>query len=207
MDYRKLWESINGPVPVDELGRRYEIHHIDGNRENNELSNLKCVSIQEHFEIHKQQGDHGAAWLIAQRLKLSQADLENARRSHSESMRGMPGRMTGKHHSENAKAAISQKLKGVPKQPFTAEHRANISKAKKGSKQSEKARREKSERMKKEPSRFKTQSGGLNPNARKVLHVESGRVFETLSQAAEEFKCTVSNIGNLAKRGTRFRYL
>jgi hypothetical protein len=31
MKYRKVWEKINGPIPKDDLGRSYEIHHIDGN--------------------------------------------------------------------------------------------------------------------------------------------------------------------------------
>ena len=55
MNYRKLWEDANGPIPTDELGRSYEIHHIDGNRKNNCLSNLMCVSLDEHYEIHSKQ--------------------------------------------------------------------------------------------------------------------------------------------------------
>lgn len=37
-------------------------------------------------------------------------------------------------HSDEAKAAISEKLKGVPKQPFTDEHKINISEGHKGQK-------------------------------------------------------------------------
>jgi len=69
-DYRKIWEKINGPIPLDECGRRYEIHHIDGNRNNNDLSNLQCVSIEEHFKIHYDQGDWAAAFRIAQRMTI-----------------------------------------------------------------------------------------------------------------------------------------
>jgi len=66
--YRGLWEKHNGPIPVDEDGRSYEIHHIDGNRENNDLDNLICVSIREHYEIHKKQGDYAAAAAVYRRM-------------------------------------------------------------------------------------------------------------------------------------------
>jgi hypothetical protein len=53
--YRKIWEDVNGPIPVDGEGRTYHIHHIDGNRNNNSIENLQCVSIEEHYNIHLQQ--------------------------------------------------------------------------------------------------------------------------------------------------------
>lgn len=55
--YRKIWESYYGPIPTDSNGRSYEIHHIDGNRNNNDISNLKCLSIKEHYNVHYQQQD------------------------------------------------------------------------------------------------------------------------------------------------------
>lgn len=60
----------NGPIPLDENGRTYEIHHIDGNRENNEISNLLCISISEHYRIHYENGDYGACVMIAKRMHL-----------------------------------------------------------------------------------------------------------------------------------------
>jgi hypothetical protein len=51
--YREKWEKVNGPIPTDEQGNLYDIHHIDGNRRNNSIENLQCVSIEEHYEIHK----------------------------------------------------------------------------------------------------------------------------------------------------------
>jgi len=66
-----LYEQAHGPIPKDEDGRSYEIHHIDGNRNNNELSNLRCVSIQEHYDIHFAQGDWAACHRIAAKMKLS----------------------------------------------------------------------------------------------------------------------------------------
>ena len=56
-NYRKIWEYHNGKIPVDENGRSFEIHHLGGNRENNDLSNLHACSIQEHYDIHLMQKD------------------------------------------------------------------------------------------------------------------------------------------------------
>jgi hypothetical protein len=69
--YRKIWEDANGLIPKDDQGRSYEIHHIDGNRKNNDLSNLMCVSIDEHIRIHAEQGELGAVQLITKRLNLT----------------------------------------------------------------------------------------------------------------------------------------
>lgn len=69
--YRKIWEKRFGSIPKDSDGRSYEIHHIDGNRKNNDISNLKCVSIQEHYDIHYSQGDWAACSAILKRTKIS----------------------------------------------------------------------------------------------------------------------------------------
>lgn len=69
--YKKIYEQTYGKLPVDEFGRTYEIHHIDGNRANNDINNLQCVSIQEHFNIHYSQGDYGACVMIAKRMQMS----------------------------------------------------------------------------------------------------------------------------------------
>lgn len=57
--YRKIYEQTFGPIPVDSSGRTYEIHHIDGNHLNNDIENLKAMTIQEHYDIHNAQGDFG----------------------------------------------------------------------------------------------------------------------------------------------------
>lgn len=95
LDYRKIWERYNGPIPKDEQGRAYEIHHIDGNKDNNSLINLICISIEDHYKIHKEQGDFGAARAIAERMKLDLEELRlirelsfNARKGKSNSLKG-----------------------------------------------------------------------------------------------------------------------
>jgi hypothetical protein len=69
--YRKIYEQHHGKIPVDDSGRTYEIHHLDGDTENNSPSNLVALTIQEHFEIHKKQGDAKACLAIAARMEVS----------------------------------------------------------------------------------------------------------------------------------------
>jgi len=69
--YRKIYEDHFGPIPIDESGRTFEIHHIDGDHSNNSPENLKAVTIQEHYDIHYAQGDWHACVLIGARMALS----------------------------------------------------------------------------------------------------------------------------------------
>lgn len=74
MNYRKIWEDVNGPIPVDEMGRPYEIHHKDGDRSNDHISNLMCVSIEDHYKIHESQGNYAACLIMAERMSISYED-------------------------------------------------------------------------------------------------------------------------------------
>jgi hypothetical protein len=48
-----------------------EIHHVDGNHNNNDITNLKPVTALEHYQIHLSQGDKAAAALIGVRANIS----------------------------------------------------------------------------------------------------------------------------------------
>jgi hypothetical protein len=80
--YRKIWEQHYGPIPKDENGRSYEIHHIDGNRSNNHIDNLKCVSIKEHYNIHHSQKDWTACLLISERMIISTEEKSILAKNH-----------------------------------------------------------------------------------------------------------------------------
>ena len=45
--HRYVWEYYNGPIP-----KNHEIHHIDFDRSNNDISNLQLMTKSEHRKIH-----------------------------------------------------------------------------------------------------------------------------------------------------------
>jgi len=46
--HRDIWESVNGPIQ-----KGYEIHHRNGNTDDNAIENYECITRKEHFEKHK----------------------------------------------------------------------------------------------------------------------------------------------------------
>jgi len=77
-NYRKIYESYHGiKIPKDSNGRSYEIHHINGDRGDNSIENLKCVSAEEHFNIHLTQNDYGACTLLGLKLNKPAAELSS----------------------------------------------------------------------------------------------------------------------------------
>lgn len=82
-NYRKIYEQNYGPIPKEPNGRTYDIHHIDGDHTNNNPTNLVAVTIEEHHRIHKEQGDHGAAFATALRMKTSPEELSELSRQYA----------------------------------------------------------------------------------------------------------------------------
>ena len=82
--YRQIWIDHNGPIPYDEQGRSFEIHHINGNHDDNRLENLQCVSIQEHYDIHLRQCDYAACILLAERMNKSGEELSRLSKANAE---------------------------------------------------------------------------------------------------------------------------
>ncbi len=62
--HNAVWTAANGPVPPKHL-----IHHRDENPANNALSNLQCVSSQEHNRLHER--DFGSTAYRNARRKLA----------------------------------------------------------------------------------------------------------------------------------------
>lgn len=69
-NYRKIYELYYGEIPKEIDGRPYDIHHKDGNRENNDPQNLIALPIKDHYELHLKQGDYRAAHALSLRMKL-----------------------------------------------------------------------------------------------------------------------------------------
>ena len=75
-NYRAIYENHIGSIPRETNGRTYEIHHIDGNHNNNDISNLIALSLQEHYDIHFAQGDFDACRLMKiQRMNHTVAEI------------------------------------------------------------------------------------------------------------------------------------
>lgn len=81
-DYRKIYEKHYQCSLLPGI----DIHHIDGDHSNNDPLNLQAVTLQEHYEIHKSQNDHYAAYMIGLRMEIKPEDWsvmakENGRKS------------------------------------------------------------------------------------------------------------------------------
>jgi HNH endonuclease len=85
-NYRKIYENHYGIIPTDELGRAFEIHHIDGNHSNNSPENLRAVSLREHYNIHRAQNDWYACWKISTRLNLTGDEISDLASNHNKSL-------------------------------------------------------------------------------------------------------------------------
>lgn len=111
-NYRKIYEAHYGPIPKDDQGRSYEIHHIDNNHNNNSIHNLKLVTIDEHYAIHKAQGDYVSAFMIAQRMKLSPKELSDIA-SKSVTLVNKKRIEDGTHNFQDSEAARQRNLARV----------------------------------------------------------------------------------------------
>ena len=46
--HRICWATYHGPIPA-----RHDIHHKNGNRSDNQIENLLCISHAEHTSLHR----------------------------------------------------------------------------------------------------------------------------------------------------------
>lgn len=72
--HRYIWEKYNNALP-----KGYEIHHIDGNKDNNEIENLVALSKKEHLLYH---GENASEELINKWKKSLEVAREKAKAWH-----------------------------------------------------------------------------------------------------------------------------
>ena len=75
--YRKIYENHHGPIPREDSGRTYDIHHRDGNHSNNAPDNLIAVSIYEHYQIHLQMGHYNSCLRMSNKMGLTPEEISN----------------------------------------------------------------------------------------------------------------------------------
>lgn len=109
MNYRKIWEEYNNKkIPAG-----YEIHHIDGNRKNNDPSNLICVSIEEHLEIHTKEENWAAVQAILVRMKDRDGINEAASKAQKKRLDNNQHnfqKMTAERRSEISRKTIEKRI-------------------------------------------------------------------------------------------------
>jgi len=105
-NYRKVYQVHNGPIPIDKNGRRYHIHHIDGDRSNNHYTNLKAVSIEEHYQIHFDQKDWNSCIKLYGQMGKSPEDISMLARQLSKQYGWKPPSQKGKKYWTNGIANI-----------------------------------------------------------------------------------------------------
>jgi len=118
VNYRKIYEQHHGLIPKELDGRKYEIHHVDGNSHNNNPENLIAITIQAHYDIHYSQGDFAACLRIAAKMKWSGEEIsEIAKLNHKKRIE------KGKHPWQKRKDGSSHTKDRISKpdyiNPFT----------------------------------------------------------------------------------------
>ena len=76
--HRYLWKKYNGEIP-----KGWVVHHIDHNKENNDISNLQCMDGKEHMGLHQ-----------SKRCNFN--------------INGNPKPFLGKHHTPESKKKLSK---------------------------------------------------------------------------------------------------
>jgi hypothetical protein len=114
--YIGVYKQYYGEIPKDELGRSYDIHHIDGDHTNNDPSNLVALPINEHYNVHKKQCEWGAAWAILKRIKVDPEEVrELARQMNIENAKN------GKHWSQISSKNGTHPFQNLEFQKYMAE--------------------------------------------------------------------------------------
>ena len=98
-----------------------EIHHVDGNHNNNAIENLQPVTALEHYEIHKAQGDKAAAALIATRAGISYE--ERAQLNREQALKNTAAGISGFGLGHASQAG---KIGGRKGGSYAKEHRTGI---------------------------------------------------------------------------------
>lgn len=100
MLHRAIWAAANGPIPSG-----HHIHHVDGNHENNDLSNLEAISASDHAKHHAKDN----SWVGSKENLEQLAKVNDLAKAWHASPEGL------EWHSKNGKETwIDRKVFPVP---------------------------------------------------------------------------------------------
>jgi len=95
---------------MDEQGRPFDIHHIDGDHFNDAIENLMALSIWDHYMVHKRQGDYGACMAIGLRME---GGLTHEERSRLAKELALERLADGTHHFLDKEAARERAFRQI----------------------------------------------------------------------------------------------
>ena len=102
--YRQIWEKHNDACILPGM----HVHHIDGNRTNDDPNNLMVCTPEEHAELHRQMGDKilSTGFILKANNGLGKPRSEEVKQKISNSKKGI-ATMT---HTDDSRLKISKKL-------------------------------------------------------------------------------------------------
>ena len=127
-EYHKIFLKANRQLGWDRIPEGWCIHHKDRNRENNDISNLQLMTIEDHDKLHGElrTGEGHPMW--------GKHNSEETKQKISACKTGVSIWPDGREFSDEHKQHMSEAQTG---RVNTEEHNKNISEARKGIKYSE----------------------------------------------------------------------
>jgi hypothetical protein len=184
MHYRDIYKKYYGEIPIDENGITFDIHHIDGNKKNNDISNLIAVSVKEHYEIHKSQGNWLACLIMSSRLDLTLEEKLKINKNMAECLKGR--KLSIEHRKK-----LSLITKGKKKSPEFIQKITGKGNGMYGKKHKKQTLEIFKIINKGEKNPFYNKP---HPKRKKVMFLENNQIFDSITIAANYFKVTRKTI-------------
>lgn len=94
--HRYIWQKYNGEIP-----KGFDIHHIDKNKDNNDISNLQLLTITEHQKIHAIKNE--------EELKILRQNIDKIRPLAIKWHKSEDGRQWHKKHAKEVYENLQEK--------------------------------------------------------------------------------------------------
>jgi hypothetical protein len=111
--YRKVYEQHYGPIPKDENGRTYHIHHIDGDFTNNDPSNLEAKSASKHTKDHMQDLLANKDLKVKHQEWSRKGGIINVKSGHLKRISSLGGKAQGPKNTKQLRGLVELQKKKV----------------------------------------------------------------------------------------------